>query len=177
MNELSDPITGVECPVLDSCMKASQGSSTNDVSPANCKRVKFQTVSEGTPCVVPATHGMTDEGTLSNVNDLNIDGDTSHYLVGTISNNSHVKNLLGSSPNSYKAKNIGKVGELSRNSFSPTEGGAIYDNTNKMGNVSRNQSEPFQSTPPAFFSLEEGRVTPNDTSRVKGGGVPIWEKG
>ena len=151
MNELSDPITGVECPVLDSCMKASQGSSTNDVSPANCKRVKIQTVNEGTPCVVPATHGMTDEGTLSNVNNLNIDGDTSHCLVATISNKSQVKHLLGSSPNSYKAKNIGKVGELSKNSFSLTEGGATYNNTNKMKNVSRDQSEPFQAPPPCIF--------------------------
>ena len=156
MNELSDPITGVECPVLDSCMKASQGSSTNDISPANRKKVKFQTVNEGTPCVVSATHDMTDEGILSNVNDLNIDGDTNHYLVGTISDNSHVKTLLGSSPNSYEAKNIGNVGELSRNSFSLTEGGATYDNTNKMRNVSRNQSEPFQSTPLHFFLPKKG---------------------
>ena len=44
----------------------------------------------------------------------------------------------------------------------------MYDNTNKMRIVSRNQSEPFQSTPPAFFSLKEGRVTPSDMSKVKG---------
>ena len=131
--------------------------------------------------MVSATHGMIDEGTLSNVKYLNIDGDTSHSLKATISNKPQVENLLGSFRNSYKAENISKEGELSRNCFYPAEGGATYDNINKVRNVSRNQ-KPFKNTPPAFFSLEEGRVTPSDKGRVEGsppiiqGGVPIWEK-
>ena len=158
-------------------MKTSQGSLTNDISPVSHNKVRFQAVNEGTSCVATAIHGITDERTLSNTDHPDIEGDTRVSLKATVRSEPQVENLLGSFRNPYKAENISKKGELSRNCFYPAERGVMCDNTNKMQNNSGYQresfkgippAEPFKSIPPAFFSLEEGRVTPTDKGRAEG---------
>ena len=136
MNDPSGPISGVGCPELDSCMKTSQGSLTNDISPVSHDELRFQAVNEGTSCVASATYGMTDERTLSNITHPEIDGDTRVSLKATVRSEPQVENLLGSFRNSFKAENIGRKGDLSKNCFYPTEGGVTCDNTNKMQNNS-----------------------------------------